>query len=866
MGVSARTFILALMTTAAAVVGGAAAQEPTIVDEIVVRGVNIPDEKRATSEISAVLDRADFQVQGDFDAAEALRRVTGLSLVRGKYVYVRGLGDRYSSALLNGSPLPSPEPLSRVVPLDLFPTSTLSGALVQKTYSPQYPGDFGGGLIELRTRAVPDETYFQIGLETSADTATTFQNGLLYDGGGRDWLGFDDGTRNFPAPLAAAFARGQRITTLNFADDELEAIGDSFVNTPLWVITENTVPQNFGLDIEFGTSREFGDVTLGLIAAGGYDNSWQTKEGLQQTADFGAGALTIQNDFSFASTQNDVTIYGLVGIGAEIGSAHEIKLTNLYIHASTKEARVQQGFSFTDGQPIRRDYLQWFERQLNWSQIEGSSVFGDLALDWRAAYAESFRDSPYERFVQYESLDGGATFQYDDNQGRNLTTFSKVEDRQYGGGLNLGYSLDVFQSLVLKAGFDYSKTERNSQQRDFRFVEAGALSPEQLRSRIDFILDPSNIDPLLLVLQEVTGGFADPIYDGDLEIKAGFGGVDVELTPYLRIAAGARYEDSTQIVDSTGFYPEDRNAIVESTIQSDYILPAATATWTFADDLQLRLGYSQTIGRPQFRELSAAQFTDVETDRIFFGNPFLRNTEFRNYDARLEYYFGREQYVTIGGFYKSIRNPVEESVVTQGDTVIFTFVNAPKATLFGAEFEFEKRFELSEWKLGDGFLGAFAADKVLLFKTNYTYSQSELAIDPADTVIQRNGTVLPADQILDDGRPLQGQSKHLANLQIGYTNVETGAKATLLFNFASKRIRTVGLEALPDQIEAPPVTLDYTYIRPIEIGGRDLELSFAVSNILGEDQETFQAVGGNRADIDTYGLGRTLSVGIKHKF
>ncbi|MCA8894701.1 MAG: TonB-dependent receptor plug domain-containing protein, partial [Amphiplicatus sp.] len=162
-----------------------------ITDEIVVRGARIPDEKRATSEITSVLDEESFLRTGDSDIGAALSRVTGLSLSQGKYVIVRGLNERYSSVTINGSPLPSPEPLQRVAPLDIIPTSILAGSLVQKTYSAEYSAEFGGGTIDLRTKSVPSEPFFSIGGSIGMDTATTGRNGFMYDGGDRDWLGFD---------------------------------------------------------------------------------------------------------------------------------------------------------------------------------------------------------------------------------------------------------------------------------------------------------------------------------------------------------------------------------------------------------------------------------------------------------------------------------------------------------------------------------------------------------------------------------------------------------------------------------------------------------------------------------------------------
>jgi len=168
------------------------------IEEVVVSGSFIPDEKRDTSEISAILDSSEIERTGDDNIAVALTRLTGLSLVRGKYVYVRGLGERYSAATLNGSGLPSPEPLKRVVPLDLFPTQLIESSTIQKTYSADMPGEFGGGIIEINTKAIPTERILDLSFSSGYNTETSLSNGLLYDGGDDDDFGYDDGTRDFP--------------------------------------------------------------------------------------------------------------------------------------------------------------------------------------------------------------------------------------------------------------------------------------------------------------------------------------------------------------------------------------------------------------------------------------------------------------------------------------------------------------------------------------------------------------------------------------------------------------------------------------------------------------------------------------------
>ena len=181
-----------------------------VIEEVVVSGSFIPDVKRDTTEINVVLDSSDIERTGDDNIAVALTRLTGLSLVRGKYVYVRGLGERYSSATLNGSTMPSPEPLKRVVPLDIFPTSAIESSVVQKTFSPEMSGEFGGGMIAIKTKAVPSERILSFSFSSGYNDATSLTNGLLYDGGSDDDFGHDDGIRNFPAFLSESIASGNK--------------------------------------------------------------------------------------------------------------------------------------------------------------------------------------------------------------------------------------------------------------------------------------------------------------------------------------------------------------------------------------------------------------------------------------------------------------------------------------------------------------------------------------------------------------------------------------------------------------------------------------------------------------------------------
>ena len=242
------------------------------IEEVRVLESFIPDEKRDTSEISNVINAEDISVAGDSDAADALKRITGLSLVKGKYVYVRGLGERYSSALLNGVLLPSPEPLKRVVPFDIFPTSILDSVLVQKTYSAQYPGEFGGGVIDMRTKLIPDQEFTEISFSTSYDSLATGEEVDLMPQYDNDWTGFDTGDRDLPASLAPLYANSDFISLATSSYYDIQYAAQGFTGT--WQPLKTELYPDFGFDVSYGNAYDLNELgRLGLLISAGYDSS-----------------------------------------------------------------------------------------------------------------------------------------------------------------------------------------------------------------------------------------------------------------------------------------------------------------------------------------------------------------------------------------------------------------------------------------------------------------------------------------------------------------------------------------------------------------------------------------------------------------
>jgi TonB-dependent receptor len=850
--------------------------QPTVVT--VKRGRNVPNVMRRTAEVASFLTTEELKRTGDDNAAEALTRVTGLSIVEGKFIYVRGLGERYSAALLNGSPLPSPEPLQRVVPLDLFPSSVLSRVTVQKTYSPEYSGEFGGGVIDLRTLTAPREPFLAFGIGTGGNSETTFKEAFTHYGSSTDPFGFDDGTRDVPDRLAAAIATKKRISAANFpatyqtavsgniANPELnlQAIGQSLENARLNLIqSTDSVPANFSFNLSGGRKFDVGAGQFGVIAVVDFSNSWKTRNGTQGSAFIDLGNLVRFNDFDVSTTDNNVAWNGLVNLGYSI-EGHDFQFLNFGVRRTTKRTQIKEGNdALFSSNTIRDDSTGWYERVMLVSQFNAEHTLSEkMRLGWRLNHAVTTRDTPYEKSIRYEK-DIAGLYTHDGSRQQNKTGFSELEDIVDSAGIDFTYDFSLGEGRDGKVivGMDTLKNTREATSREFR-LKASGLSGPIIYTRVDYLLSDFNIRPGVFEIQEVTGGQGASAYEASLEVQSGFVKADVAVMPLVRVAGGLRFENAEMSVATINLFPSEGFTPTTTTLDNDYVLPAATVTWNFAENRQLRFGASQTIGRPQFRELAPQTYIDPEADRSYTGNPYLTDTEITNIDTRFEWYDKPGQYWTVGAFYKDITNPIEILTISdQGGQILQSFVNAPKATLYGLELDTKRTFG----SLGQG---AFFENKDWILQANYTYTQSEIKIETGDTVDVYSGNVrqsLAASNLLVDGTPMQGQSEHVLNLQFGFEDSQSRSQATLLATHVSERVSARGASGYPDYIQVPGTQLDFVYRKGFDVMGKEVNLSVEVRNLLGTEYEEYQEAKG-RVDIMKYPLGSSLSLGLSTKF
>jgi len=831
-------------------------------NEIVVTGRRDRNIAKTSDQVVSVLGAEQIARTGEGNIAGALGRVTGLSVVGSGFVYVRGLGDRYSLALLNGSPLPSPEPLRRVVPLDIFPSGVIASSLVQKSYSVNYPGEFGGGVINLTTRAVPKDPFFNIGIGISGDSETTGNVGYTYFGARWDNLGFDNGVRNTPAPLAAFLKSGARLSsgTVNAS-----AVANGLVTGQNAVVQRWQVVPNFSANMTGGKSFDVGAGQLGVIAAAGYSNRYTTRQALRQ-ASLAADIGSIESNFTENNTDQRIVVNGLLGLGYEWDD-NKVRLTNLYIRDTIKQARLSLGNRGGTAVDYMQQRTAWYERQLINSQFVSELQLADgLRLDMRGGYANSQREAPGELAFEYVRTNTaadpyGAFFintLNNGNRGDARTTFSDLNEDLYSASADLSYRFN--EKISVTVGGLWSDTKRTSSRRDFQFTAPGNFPVGVGLLRPDLLLGSNVINAFKIALIETDEG--NPAFFARLKNSAGYAKFNAKFTDTLSLDTGVRYEQATQTVTPIQVFTIPGAGTAATSLKRNYWLPAATLTWEVQSGMQVRVSASKTIARPQFRELINQPYFDPDSNRQYRGNPLLVDSQLYNAEARFEWYFAPDQRLSVSGFYKKIDKPIE-AFVTGGDLTT-SFANAPKATLYGAEVEFQKNFNL------DGLFKAQSlAERRIVLTANYTYTKSKIKVSATDTTAVFGAFSSRAADYFRDGGALTGQSDHIANIQVGLEHPDRLSQQTILLNYASDRVISRGLNGSPPQpdiIERPGFRLDFVAREGIEVLGKEIELKFEARNITGQRHEEFQQSGKNRIDVNTYNVGTSVSLSATVKF
>jgi hypothetical protein len=788
--------------------------------------VAILDERRQASAVSDAISAEEISRTPDSDAAGVVERLTGISVVNDKYVYVRGLGERYSNTTLNGAVVPTTEPEKRVVPLDLFPAKLLENINVAKSYTPDRAGDFGGGLVELSTLDFPTAASLKVTAGAAYDDLATGEPFGQYVGG-LSW----NGEGGQPLPGAVPPTRLEKQSVVNpegFTPEELQEVGLSF--PPYWEAdAPRSAPVSGNFSVTYGnTFGNFG-MMLSAVSTHGYD----TTDELQKYYATDGTNLIIRNDYALVM-DSEKARNGLIGnFSLRLNDTNRLTLQSMFSRDSAAESRQVDGYNANAAQNLRDFRVRYQNEEVLSTRLAGEHTIGGIGLssllEWNVAFSTASNDQDQRQSLYYEQSPGVYALQGSSESGK--MEFFGLDDEITTGGVNWTtfYAASEQNFGSVKGGLAYTERTRDFAARRFRFVTD---NPGQfdLTALPNEIFAPENIRPDGFEILEQTGN--NDAYSGNHTVGAAYLMADATFGRW-RLIGGVRYEDSDQTVVT--FDPFSKGSQVEASNLNQDVLPALNLVYNLGSTSNLRFAAARTLNRPEFRELTPFQYTEVTGGRSVAGNPELQGATIDSYDLRWEMFPEPGEVVAFSVFYKRLNNPIER--IIQATTELRTsFTNAQEGALVGAEVEFRRSLDV----LAD-------ALRWWTLNLNYTYADSEV------TIARDNLSVATTTN-----RPLEGQSKDIGNLALQFYQPDWGTMVRLLYNYTGSRITDVGAYGLPDIYEDSFASVDLLYVQQLKfLPG--VEIKIAGTNLL--DETRMYTQGGELHRSYRPGRGFGLSIG-----
>ena len=840
---------------------GNSAIEEVVVQARLLSGAEELAGERMVDEVISDIIGSDFISRvGDSTVANALQRVSGITLVGNKFVYVRGLGERYSSSVLNGATIPSPDLTRNVLPLDIFPTSIVESLSVQKSYSADRPASFGGGAIDIRTKSIPDN--FVASIEVSGGFNSETEDLLSYSGGDDDRWGTDDGTRQLSSQVADSVQRFKGALDAQNILNQLrrEGMSDATLGDAQALNRSIALGLNRNISIKDQSDRPDGgirgsvgnnfilddDWEAGFLLSGSYSSRWRQTETIARNFQFPEERFERETESTYS-----VDINGTLNFGVRYTDDHEIATTSLFIRNTDDEVAVIDFFNEnrekSDGIGFRDEIIKYEEREMTVNQVKGSHQLGyatreklplldqpwipdTLTYDWYYSDAQATTSIPGEINVSSETVTDPVTSAV---TGSNVIRdsaaadyrFTDLEDDVINHGGKITWPIETSNStIILSGGWEYTEKVRTYRQSQFAL---GALAVENisvLQGPLGSVFSDANItNPANNFVFDLTGT-NNQSYLAVTLTDAVFGSIDWTYNERWRVAAGLRWEDYKQVALDWNIYafditsPQvttDPDELRDSVFTEDEIYPSFALTYMtefWAEIFQLRFGYSETVVRPDLREITSASYIDARTGFLTDGDPSVRPAGVNNYDIRAEWFFDSGNNLTVSLYYKDIENPIEFFESAASDTNRSReIINADSGEVYGVEFEGLMNLDVVSDSLSSFFV-----------QGNVTIQDSELIAGER------------ADAPTNDKRELAGASEYVVNMLVGYDSPGGAHTATLSYNVFGERLFTAGRRGAPDAFEQPFHSLNFTYSwYPTEM----LTLKLKLQNLLDESVE-----------------------------
>jgi hypothetical protein len=738
--------------------------------------------------VADAISAEEIKRAGDSTAKGAVKRVVGVTVDEDGRIIVRGLAGRYNQILLNGVPVPGVDPDIPSVKLDVFPSDIVSNLNIYKVPSPDLPGAFAGGLLDIDTTKYPEDLEIKVGASVGFNSISTFQDMPTYSGGKMDFLGFDDGTRELPSLVG-----GQRLDIGRGGDgsryqtpDQLAQVGRSFPN--IWnPRTKKALPE-LGLKASVGNSGSIGkkDGRGGFQLSFIYDYEEEVRTGFNRRFRFNQQGepISLLRDFDIKAGNQDV-LWGTFGSGfIEVNPDTFLNITTMFSRVTDDQTLVQLGATEDTGfdVPQTQNSYNFIGSSVFFNQLQGDHRnLGEtkVRLKWNATGGFGRRDEPDRRLIE----------QFPEDQQIIRATRFYSDLNQYFVGGKTSVRFPIYQAFESTAYLSFG-ANGGYQDRDFtarRFVYLNAPNA-QLIGDPETVFSNSGIGRISRV-SEITR--VQDSYVASNTLLAGFAKLETAIAPWARFEGLLRFEAFNQQVRSESpFSGAVAPGDIEETDRTDLDpLPSANFAFTINDQMFVKVGYGMTVIRPAVRELAPFLYRDFIRGWNIEGNPDLLRTRVQNAEARYEYFFGATDVVAATAFFKYFDDPIEFVIFNQVNSAA-GFANADKAWLVGGEIELRFGFGRLHEKLSK-----------LFFTGNVAFMTSKTTL-PAGSGIAGN---------LE--RPLFNQSPYVTNLSLRFDDPDSRVMVGLVYNAFGKRIVEAGGSAgdviLPDVFELPQHLLDF---------------------------------------------------------
>lgn len=827
-----------------------------------------------------IISQQEITSLGVSNVSGALTKVTGTTVVDGKYVYVRGLGDRYSATTINGLRLPSIDPYRNSAQLDLIPTSILDNISASKTFTPDLPGDFTGGSVDVKIKALPERFTWGVSFGTSVNTQSNFQdNFLTYEGNDENTFGFPSESLSLPVDLddprfqeLGTFSRGavRRARTDDELAASLEEVTDAFDNG--FDIMEVTSPMNYNFSANIGNQFKLGSMPLGVFATVSASKDFFAYEngitGQYLTPGLGATALQEVFDLRRDLSQESSDVGGMFGLNLRVSPSSNISFYTLYSHQGAATVKVSQGSNESKGASgeVGNNFVgresAFQERELTDYVLQGEHTLlglNKMKINWTANYVTSSQNEPDFRYIEY--IEQTTSLLNDPSQFRQPSRFFRdLTDNAYEGKLDftVPFLSNKSSANAIKFGAQYRSKERDFNERQVEYFQRSGNGQTLSQLDGDFGLyfgddnagiiggEPGSNEIGISVINTTSQGNS---YVGTDEVAAGYLMATYGLGENLKLTGGVRVENTMIDIasDIADIVDPSNRALQVANIDTINFMPAFNLVYNTLENHNLRGSYSRTVARPNMRELAPfASFNGVDPDVV--GNVNLQLSVIDNFDLRYEIFpeNGVGEVVSLSAFYKQFTNPIVVTFLPGGGgQQQFTWTNTESADLYGVEFEIRKSL---------GFISpAFS---------NFTFSNNLAVIQSNQDIADREceqGILLNENFVCE--RPFNGQSDFVVNANLAYRT--TGGNpwdAIIAYNYFSNRLQSIGRPGTPDIFEQGRSQLDLSVSKKFN----NLKVSVRARNLIDPDFRSFSTFLGQEYDFTRYQRGRTFSLSLSY--